>query len=86
MRVPSKNASILLNICKDVDMVALNNIKTQRKHFVSNKTYRKGNELISELDTCVLSPSVLRRATEFSVLRRDSFPSDHSPIAITVNA
>ena len=85
VRVPSENASILLNICKDANMVVFNNIKTHTKHFVSNKTYRKGNEWISELDTCALSPSVLNRVTECSVLRRESFPSDHSPIAITMS-
>ncbi len=85
VRVPSENAFIMLNICKDANMIVLNNIKTQKKHFVSNNTYIKGNQWISELDTCVLSPSVLSSVTEFSVLRRKLFASDHSPIAITMS-
>ena len=48
-----ENASILLNICRDAKIVALNNIKTNTKHFVTTKNYRKDNEWISEVDTCV---------------------------------
>ena len=48
-----ENASILLNICRDTKIVALNNIKTHTKNFVTNKNYRKNNEWISEVDTCV---------------------------------
>ena len=44
VRVLSENAFILLNICKEAKMVLLNNVKVGAKHFLSDKTYKKGSE------------------------------------------
>ena len=85
IRVPNDNAFILSSICKESELVLINNLKTPFKHFVSKKTYKKGSEWISELDTCVASASVVSRVDEFSVFHNDSLPSDHAPIAITLS-
>lgn len=82
--VPSENAFILSSICQETNMLVLNNVKFGVHHFRSNKTYRKGREWVSELDTCIMSPSVLSRVTQFSVLQRESLPSDHAPITLTM--
>lgn len=66
-------------------MLMLNNVKIGSKHFASHKSYRKGSDWISELDKCALSPLVINHVTGFSVLNRDSLPSDHAPITITMN-
>ena len=56
VHVPSENAFILSSICQESNMLVLNNLKFGVHHFQSNKTYRKGRQRVSELDTCVLSP------------------------------
>ena len=84
IRVSNDNALILSNICKESRMLMLNNLKTPVRHFIGKKTYRKGREWVSELDACFVSPSVLSRVTEFSVLQNESLPSDHAPITITM--
>ena len=65
-------------------MVLLNNVKVGTKHFLSDKTYKKGSEWVSQLDIGVLSHSVLNRMTEFSVLQRECSSFDHAPIAMTM--
>lgn len=61
-------------------MLILNNLKTQSKHFVSDKTYRKGNEL----HTCILCPNMLINVCDFCLIRNESLPSDHAPIYLSV--
>ena len=55
VRVPNDNALILSNVCVETGMVLVNNLKTPTKHFFSDKTYKKGGEWVSELDTCTIS-------------------------------
>lgn len=85
VHVPSENAFILSSICQETNMLVLNNIKLGGQHFLSSKTYRKGREWVSELDTCIMSPSVLSSVKQFSVLQRESLPSDHAPVALTMS-
>ncbi len=82
---PNDNAFILSGICKETKLVVLNNLKTPTKHFMSNKTYRKGNEWTSELDVCVLSPAMVSRVSGFSVVRDESLPSDHAPVSVKIS-
>ena len=39
----------------------------------------------SELDVCVVSPSVLSRVSGFSVVRDESLPSDHAPLCLNLS-
>ena len=54
------------------------------KCFSGNKTYRRGNTWISEVDVCVASPILIDFLSNFCVIQRDDLPSDHGPITITV--
>ena len=82
---PNDNAFILSGICKETQLIVLNNLKTPTKHFMSNKTYRKGNEWTSELDVCVLSPAMVSRVRGFAVIRDESLPSDHAPVSVKIS-
>ena len=85
VQVPNDNAFILSTICKESGLLLVNNLKTPSKHFLSNKTYRKGNDWLSELDTCLVSTRVLSDVREFSVINNISLPSDHAPISLRMS-
>lgn len=78
------NAELLSAICVENNMCVLNNLKTQHRHYVSSKTYRKRNIWVSELDTCVVSPCLLEHIHEFTVIKRADLPSDHAPITVSI--
>ena len=50
--------------------------------FPSKKTYKKGKQLISELDTAVVSFKLLKCIKSFEVHQTDWLPADHAPISI----
>ena len=85
INVPNDNAFILSSMCKESKLLLLNNLKTPKKHYISGKTFRKGNEWTSELDVCMVSSSMVSRVSGFSVIREESLPSDHAPITVTVS-
>ena len=82
---PNDNAYVLTTICKDHDLVVINNLKTSSKHFASNKTYKQGNRWVSELDICVCSQELIDRIDWFRVYQTENLPSDHAPIAIQMS-
>lgn len=82
VRLPNDNAFILSSICKESKLLLVNNLKTPWNHFVGGKTYRKGKEWVSALDTCVMSCTLVRRVSAFAVVQDDSLPSDHAPITL----
>ena len=81
---PNENAYILSSICIECNLLVLNNLKVNNHHFISDKTFRKGREWISELDTFIVSENMLEYITDFHVVRDDSLPSDHAPISMTL--
>ena len=72
VNVPNENAFILSGICKECNLVLINNLKTNSKHFESKKTYRKGREWVSELDACLVGASVVSRVSELSVVQNEA--------------
>ena len=78
------NAEFLSAICIDSKLVVLNNLKTPQRHFISGKTFRKRDTWVSELDTCIVSPSLVNHILDFAVIKRLDLPSDHAPISISV--
>ena len=78
------NAELLSSICLDNNLLVLNNLKTQDRHYVSSKTYRKRNIWVSELDTCIVSPCLLEHIHDFAVNKRADLPSDHAPISVSM--
>ena len=85
VRLPNENAFILSGVCQASKLVLINNLKTPAKHFMSSKTYRKGEQWVSELDVCIVSSGVVSRVSDFQVFQSDSYPSDHAPIAVTLS-
>lgn len=85
VRVPNDNALILSNICMETGMVLVNNLRTPTKHFCSDKTYRKGREWVSEIDTCTVSTNLVSDVSGFAVIKNDQLPSDHAPITVTLS-
>ena len=79
---PSDNAFMLATICQDNDLLAINNLKTDSKHFVSGKTYKKKNVWISELDVVVTSRQLVRDIADFQVHQTALLPSDHAFVSL----
>ena len=82
---PNDNAYILSTICVDNDLVVLNNLKTLSSHFPGQKTFKKRNQWISEIDTAIMSFYLVNNICTFSVHQTDWLPSDHAPISIELN-
>ena len=81
---PNDNAYVLSTICIDNKLLVLNNLKTPTNYFRSGKTYRKGENWISELDVCLVSCEAISKVKSFRVHNMESLPSDHAPISIDV--
>lgn len=80
------NAELLAAICRENDLVVINNLKAPNKHFKSNKTFRRAGSWISELDTCIASREFIGNISEFCVYQRDELPSDHAPISVNITS
>ncbi len=80
---PNDNALILATMCKDNDLLLINNLKTDTKHFVSEKTYRKRDVWVSELDV-VASRQLVHDIDVFRVHQTTDLPSDHAPVSLEV--
>ena len=82
---PNDNALAMLGICVEEHMLVVNNLKTPDIHFPSKKTFRKGRNWVSELDTCIVSDNLINFIQYFNVIYNESLPSDHAPIVITLH-
>ena len=82
---PNDNAYLLSTICKDHDLVVINNLKTGNKHFVSDRTYRQGTNWVSELDVFVGSQDMIGSLDWLKVYQTVDLPSDHAPIGIQIS-
>ena len=82
---PNNNAEILSTICIDNKLILINNLKTGEHHFIGGKTYKRRDTWISELDTCIASPCVVNRLSNFEVVKCSDLPSDHAPVTVTVS-
>ena len=67
VNTPNDNACVLAAICKDHNLLVINNLRTYSKHFVSNKTYKQGSRWVSELDVCVGSLELINSLELFQV-------------------
>ena len=79
---PNDNSVLLSSLCVDNNMLVVNNLQTPSRYFPSNKTYKKRNNWISELDTAVVSYKLINCINKFTVHQTDWLPSDHAPISI----
>ena len=85
VNTPNDNAYVLTTLCKDNDLLVINNLRTYNKHFVSNKTYKQGSRWVSELDVCVGSLELINFIDRFQVHQTENLPSDHAPVSIQMS-
>ena len=85
VQYPNDNASVLNTICIDSELLVVNNLKTPQQHFVSKKTFRRGENWISEIDLCLVSLKLIANLSEFCVLQTNYLPSDHAPLSLCIN-
>ena len=81
---PNDNAAAMLGICVDEQLVVVNNMKTGYAHFTSKKTFKRGGEWISELDTCIISVNLVKYVKHFDVIDGENLPSDHAPVVMSL--
>ena len=81
---PNDNATTILGICVEEQLLVVNNLKTSNAHFMSKKTFKRGGEWILELDTCIVSEKLVKYIKHFDVVYRECSPSDHAPIIVSL--
>ena len=81
---PNDNATAMLGICMEEKLLVVNNLQMADVYFPSKKTFRKGREWVSELDTCIMSVNLIKCVKHFDVIHNDSLPSDHAPVAVAM--
>ena len=77
----NEKANVLRGICVEDGLMVLNNVKVHEQHFKGGKTYKKGNEWVSELDLCIVSYNMLKYMNDLRVIYENDLPSDHGPLA-----
>ena len=68
LTVPNDNANVLVGICKQSDLLLVNNLKTQQKTFSSALTYCQGVRWVSELDHCLASVKLVNYIIDFHAI------------------
>ena len=81
--IPNSNARLIAHCLSD--LVLLNNLKFRGHVFNGAQTFRQGTKWISELDVCLVSPSVLHAIDSFHVHKEVHLPSNHAPISVTMD-
>lgn len=77
--MPKDNANTMSTVCMEQDLLVVNDLKFNEKHYKSNLTYRKKDEWISE----VASHEILHCVHDFHVFNTLDLPSDHASIALS---
>ena len=81
---PNDNACVFHTICVESGLLVINNLRTAFQHFASMKTFRRGGNWISEIDTCIASPNLVKYMNNFLVHQTDYLPSNHAPLSVSV--
>ena len=81
----NNNGKELIRICKDNNLLVVNGANTKDYAFESKMTFRRKEKWISDLDKCIASPCLFQHITRFHIDDRFTFPSDHSPLSITLH-
>ena len=81
---PNSNGQALLQICKDSDLLIVNNLKTPNVTLNGALTFRKRTTWISEIDLVIVSKKFIHNITSLSVDQNLFYPSDHAPISFKI--
>lgn len=84
VQAPNDNAAAILGICVEERLLIVNNLRTTDAYFQGKKTFKRGREWISELDTCIVSEGLIKCIQSFNVVHNYSLPSDHAPIEVVL--
>ena len=79
------NGKKVLRICKDNNLMVINNLQTEARNFTSALTYRVGKKWKSELDICIVSKDLIPTVSHFQVNQDTMFPSNHAPVSVCFN-
>ena len=72
----------VFTICKDHELVMVNNLSTETGTFTGALTFRQRKKWISELDLCIISKELISNIERFEVDQNPSLPSNHAPISV----
>ena len=64
---PNENATAMIGIGIEENMLVVNTLQTPDVHFTSKKTLRKGREWVSELDACFISEDLVNYIQDYDV-------------------
>lgn len=78
----NSNGKSIIQVCKDNNLLVVNNLHTASTSFPSSLTYRKKKKWISEVDYCLISARYIRCVKNFEVNQNTVMPSDHAPVSI----
>ena len=81
----NSNGRDVLQVCTDNKLLILNNLQSDDNFFQGGLTFRRKKKWVSELDLCMLSPSLLSCTKSLLVSQDTSDPSDHAPVSIEFN-
>ena len=81
LQTPNSNARLLTHTL--VSLVLVNNLQYKQRVFGGDLTIQQGNRWVSELNVCLVSPSLLDSLLSFNV-HHDKLPSNHAPISVTL--
>ena len=81
----NQNGRHVIQLCEDCELLVLNNLIYGERTFDGNLTFRRKNVWISEVDLCLIAPTLIDAITEFSINNDISLPSDHAPISISID-
>ena len=72
----------LLNMCANSNIFPVNHLKYGARSFIGNKTYRKRDKWISQLDWLLVSAPLLHLIDDFTVDQQTPFSSDHAALSV----
>ena len=75
------NASALLGVCIEEELLVVNNLCCFENMYTSKLTYRQGCVWVSEIDSCLMSASIIRYLCGFNVNQDLRLPSDHALVS-----
>ena len=82
---PNASGRRLLGLCKDCDLLVVNNLFIGTRQLTGGLTYRQRHRWISELDLCLVSRGLADAISSLHVDQQFCFPSDHAPVTSTIN-
>ena len=82
--VINNHGRVLRELCSNLDLVPVNNLKKGSLTFTGGLTYRQGQVWKSQIDWAICSLGCLECVEDFQVVYESSLPSNHAPIYVTV--